>query len=330
MFSSLLRLADLAAVSAAAGMRLYEGGFGDRDELEALVRIIEDRTIVDEDVAIDLELGPPVETGGGQTLRAGRFLSPCAHRLPLESKHGLVELVSPGGPRRAIVILLAATGEEGFWFRRRFAGALHDRGIATLSLENAFYGARRPAGQRASLVRTVRDQFAMNVATVQEARALARWAKASGYEEVCLTGFSQGGLMASFAASLTPFAVAVCPRGAGDAATPIFTNAALSRRIDWPRLARDLGGEPAARKYFEACLAPVRISRFPAPFRARAAVLLGVEGDGFIPTSEVLALHRHWPGAELRWLKSSHVLAALLHGASHQRAICDSLAQLST
>ena len=311
-------------------MRLYEGGFGDRAELEALVRVIEDKTIIDDDIRIDLELGAPVELAAGTTRRPGRFSSPSARHLPPESKQGVVELSSQSAAPRSIVILLAATGEEGFWFRRRFSEPLHARGIATLSLENAFYGVRRPAGQRASLVRTVRDQFAMNVATVQEARALARWAHEAGYERVCLTGFSQGGLMASFAAALTPFEVAVCPRGAGDAAMPIFTNAALSRRIHWPRLAKDLGGEAAARRYFQACLEPVRISRFAAPAGAQAAVLLGVRGDGFIPPSEVHALHRHWPRSELRWLTSSHVIAALLHGASHQQAIHDSLARLST
>ena len=310
-------------------MRLYEGGFGDRAELERLVRVIADKTIADEDVRVSVEVGSMVDVAGGAR-RAGRFVSPSAHRLPPESKLGLVELSSPKTAHGKLVILLAATGEEGFWFRRRFSELLNAKGIATLSLENAFYGARRPAGQRASFVRTVRDQFAMNVATVQEARGLALWARENGYREVCLTGFSQGGLMASFAASLTPFEVAACPRGAGDAATPIFTNAALSRRIHWQRLASDLGGEAAARDYFRACLEPVRISRFPAPAGARAAVLLGVRGDGFVPAREVLALHRHWPGSELRWLTSSHVIAALLHSASHQQAICDSLERIST
>jgi hypothetical protein len=330
VLSSLLRLADFAAVSAAAGMRLYEGGFGDRAELEGLVRVIEDRTIADEDVRVRVELGAEVAIAAGSTRRAGRFVSPSAGRLPPESKVGLLELSAPPGGRGKIVILLAATGEEGFWFRRRFSEPLNARGIATLSLENAFYGARRPRGQRASLVRTVRDQFAMNVATVQEARALALWVHENGYSEVCLTGFSQGGLMASFAASLTPFAVAVCARGAGDAASPIFTNAALSRRIDWQRLGSELGGEAAARRYFQACLEPVRVSRFPVPRAAGAAVLLGLRGDGFIPASEVLALHRHWGGSELRWLTTSHVIAALLHSASHQQAICDSLERIST
>jgi len=309
-------------------MRLYEDGFGDRAELERLVRLIDDRSIATEDVSISIDLEAGASDAAGIRTALGRFRSPSADLLPAESKLALVELRSPAKPTSTLVVLLAATGEEGFWLRRRFSNPLLARGFATLSLENAFYGVRRPRGQRVSLLRTVRDQFAMNVATVQEARAIARWARDAGYDRVCLTGFSQGGLMASFAAALTPFAVAACPRGAGDAAAPIFTNAALSRRIHWARLSAELGSESRARRYFEDCLKPVRISRFPAPELAKAAILIGLRGDGFIPAAEVDALHRHWQGAELRWLTTSHVIAAAFHSAAHQRAISDSLSRL--
>lgn len=309
-------------------MLLYEDGFGDRSALESLVRVIEDRTIVVEDAEIDLRFEPK-QVRRGVAVQRGTFQSPLATCLPVESRGAVVELrASAGREPRTLVIMLASTGEEGFWLRSVFGGPLVEQGIATLSLENSFYGSRRPSGQKGPLLRTVHDQFAMNVATVQEARALARWALRHGYERVCLTGFSQGGFMAAFAGALMEAPVAIVPRAAGDSASPVFTSAALSRRIHWPRLGRDAGGEDAARRLFAEYLAPVRIGRFAQPAHTRASILVGVSGDGFIPRSESEALHRHWPGSELRWLTSNHVFAAIgYRGAQHQ-AILDALGRL--
>lgn len=327
MLPSLLRFADRLAVASAPGMLLYEDGFGDRAKLESLVRLIEDRSIVAADSEIELRLEPAIERRG-VTIQRGTFQSPLADRLPEEARAAVVELRAPRAHRaRSLVVMLASTGEEGFWLRSLFGGPLVEQGIATLSLESPFYGSRRPKGQRGPLLRTVSDQFAMNVATVQEARALARWALPR-YQQVCLTGFSQGGFMAAFAGALLEHPVALVPRAAGDAAAPIFTSAALSRRIHWARLARDVGSEEQARRLFAEYLAPVRIGRFGVPAHARASVLVNVSGDGFVPRSESESLHRHWVGSELRWLTSNHVFAAIGHRGAQHQAILDALERL--
>jgi hypothetical protein len=223
--------------------------------------------------------------------------------------------------------LLAATGEEGFLFRRVFARLLLARGLAALLLENPFYGQRRPRRQRGPLVRTVRDQFAMNISTTEEARGLIDWARRDGYPAVGVSGYSQGGIMAAFATALTPFPVAVVPRGAGNSAKQIFTNAALSRRIAWRALGRQIGSVEKARDYFEECLVPVEIARYPAPALPEAAILVSARNDGFVPAAQAEALHRHWPGSELRWLDTSHILGAA-HLKPHQEAIIDAFSAL--
>lgn len=324
MLPTLHRLADLAMVSAVPGARLYADGFGDRAALEEMVEHIRTRAIADPASEITIRWDGPTRTRGEVTVRGGRFVSPSADRQPEESRDAVIELIEPRGEDRPpICVLLAATGEEGFFLRRRFALGLAERGIASVLLENPFYGARRPRGQLGPVIRTVEAQFAMNLATVAEARALLVWLRRRGHELVGVSGYSQGGIMAAFAASLSDFPVAAVPRGSGSAAAPIFTNAALSRRIHWPRLGSEMGSVARARAYFRECLEPVQVSRFPPPMHPEAAIIINARGDGFVPPSEAEALHAHWPGSELRWIQSSHVIASFMHGKAQQRAIVD-------
>ncbi len=166
----------------------------------------------------------------------------------------------------------------------------------------------------------------MNLGTVDEARALLRWLRDQGHGLVGITGYSQGGVMAAFGAALSPFVVAAVPRGAGDSSAPIFTTAALSRRIAWSRLADELGGLTAAREYLGRCLEPVQLSRFRPPRAPEAAVLVHARGDGFVPPEEAEALHGHWAGSELRWLEGGHVTMSLFHRRAQRQALLDALA----
>ena len=327
--TSLFRLSDLALVSAVPGYRLYQDGFGDREALEQMVEAIRSYDIERPLEPIQISWQGRPQARGASTIRKGWFTSPLAHRLPVESRRAPVELIEPRevvDPLRPACVMLAATGEEGFWLRRRHADRLAHAGIASLLLENPFYGLRRPRAQSGPFLRTVEAQFAMNLATVDEARALLGWLRAEGHSLVGVTGYSQGGVMAAFAAALSPFPVAVVPRGAGNSAAPIFTNAALSRRIAWSQLAAELGGLEAARDYFRRCLEPVRVNRFRPPQVPRAAIILHARGDGFVPPDEAEALHRHWAGSELRWLVGGHLTTSVLHAGRQMDALRDALA----
>ena len=305
----------LARLSLPAG-RLYPDGFG--AGLEARVAAVRDYEGAAEPVEIRWSRPRRLL---GVTVRGGRFRSPAADVLPPESRQAHVERWIPD--RRAPVLLvLAATAEEGVARRRPFARWLASRGVGAVLLENPFYGARRPEGQRGPILRTVADQFAMNLATVQEASALLRTFHEDGLE-VGVTGYSQGGVMAAFAAAVSDFPVAAIPRGAARASEPIFTSGALSRQMRWDVLAREAGGLAAAKERFAAALAPVRLDRYPTPRDPSRAILVACRHDGFIPAEEAEALHRWWEGSELRWVDGGHLTGLVLHHHVHRRAVLD-------
>jgi len=320
------RLTDDALSALVRGVKLYADGFGDRQRLERMVEVVRDYER-ERDVRLAVRWDGPGRVVARIRHRRGSYESPTAAELPVESRRGAVELLVradlPEGARPPVCIMLAATAEEGFLRRYVFARALVVRGIAALFVENPFYGVRRPRGQIGSALRTVAEQFVMNVAMVDEARGLLAWLASEQYETVGVTGYSQGGVMAAFAAALTPWPVVAVPRGAGASAVPVFTESALSRAMHWDRLAAEAGGMDAAKSYFARCLEPVDALRFSPPAAPELAIIVAAKHDGFVQPEQVRSLHRHWAGSELRWDEAGHVTAAVLEQRAHRRAIRD-------
>lgn len=326
MRARLHRLTDDALSVLVRGVKLYADGFGDTTRLERMVEVVRDYERPRE-LGLSVRWDGPGRVVAGILHRRGSYLSPTASELPQESRRGSVELlvkadVAPS-QRPPLCVMLAATGEEGFLRRYVFARALVLRGIAALFVENPFYGSRRPRGQTGPALRTVAEQFAMNVAMVDEARGLLAWLAADGYETVGVTGYSQGGMMAAFAAALTPWPVVAVPRGAGSSAVPIFTESALSRAMHWDKLAAEAGGLDAAKRYFARCLEPVDVRRFSPPAAPELAIIVAASHDGFVKPEEAESLHAHWPGSELRWDDAGHVTAAVFEQRAHRRAVRD-------
>lgn len=309
--------------------RLFADGFGDRTALDRVVRRVEEQSR-HEAAPLHMTWEDEWRPSARGFTRVATFRSPAAEILPQASRDARVSCLAPQpvqghGPA---CVLLAATGEEGFGLRGRLATALVQRGVTVWMLENPLYGSRRPPGQVLALVRTVAEQFAMNAATVEEAHALLGWCRHIGHREIAVSGYSQGGMMAAFAAALTPFAVAAIPRAAGASAAAIFTEDALARRFAWDRLALELGDLASAKAFLASCLAPVDVRRFPSPCDCNAAILVASRHDRFIRADDVGRLHDHWPGSELRWLDAGHLTGAVLHGDAHRTAITDALARL--
>ena len=320
-------VADELLTRVIGGPKMYARGFGSLQELDTLVDRV--RTYDPSRPPARLQMRWTDETKGRRArIRRGTFESPAADILPPRTRTGHVELHEPlQGASGRVCVLLAATGEEGYALRRRLVGDLLREGIGALLLENPFYGVRRPEGQTLSLLRTVRDQFAMNTATVDEARALLRWLRDEGFVPGA-SGYSQGGMMTAFAAALSDFPVAAVPCASGLRAGPVFTENALQRRFDWDALARTFGSEGAARRHFAACLDPVDVGRFAPPAHPASAIVVGSRYDGYIPEHEVEALHAHWPGSELRWVPTGHLTGAVLAKRAHLRAIVDAFDRL--
>ncbi|MEO1173558.1 MAG: alpha/beta hydrolase family protein, partial [Myxococcota bacterium] len=271
------RIADDVATGALRVPRLYPDGFGSRLQIDRTTRSIADYDVAMTPPAIEVLWGPPTRRRQGIISR-GEFRSPTLHiPLPPESRTAALEWIEPvtgAGPNTPVVLHLAASGEVGFFSRRRTALALAQDGIVSVSLENPFYGSRKPAGQRHAALRTVSDQFAMNYATVEEGRAILAYLRRLGFSRIAVTGYSQGGVMAAFCAALTSFPVAVAARAAADSVADLFTRDNFSQLILWDRLAADAGDDASARAYFRAALDVVTVSRFPAPVQPVAAVIL--------------------------------------------------------
>jgi hypothetical protein len=203
---------------------------------------------------------------GEYSVYEARFESPAADAslpalggplLPRESRFARARLVVPDGGGGggggsgstsslcngidALVVHLPATGDHDWTRRTRLAlpmamgvgsgaGAPPARRMGALLLEGAFYGARRPEGQRGAKVRRVADLFVLGWATISEALLLAGWARGeSARQGVC--GLSMGGVHAAMAAALSPHALAVAPLLAPRSAVAPYVDGALARSV---------------------------------------------------------------------------------------------------
>jgi dienelactone hydrolase len=263
---------------------------------------------------------------GGLVVRDGDFESPDT-RLPPEARLGGVRLLAParGAPHGAVV-LLAATGDQGFAARAAFARPLALNGLVAVLPETPFYGRRRRAGQRGMAPLTVSDLIVMVVAGAQEARALLARFRAKGLARLGVAGYSMGGNMAALVASSVPFEVAAVPMAPTCSPAPVFTEGLLRSFPDLRALGEAADAD-AARARLRARLAPFDVTCLPPPRAPRAAIVLGTRRDGFVPPSEAERLARHW-GAELRWLDAGHVSAVAFHRAEMRQAVNDAFARL--
>ncbi len=285
---------------------------------------------------------PPIvwdapRTFAGLYRRTGRLLSP-AHLLFRDeaTKTARIELLAHQNtmrddeplPETSLAVYLASSGEEGFLRRRMFALPLvRKHKIAAVLLENPFYGARRPKGQKSSYVRSVAEQLAMNRATVREARALLARYRALGLTKLAVTGYSMGGFMAALTATRCPFPVAVIPCAAGLSPAPVFVEGVLSRSIEWGSLSKTSGSEQLARARLAEIFHAVAAYLLAAP-KPKSAILVAAKDDGFVNHKDVRALAEAWPDAELRWLEGGHVSAYVRHQAVMRQAIADAIERL--
>ncbi len=267
--------------------------------------------------------------GRDPRLTSASFSSPVAGRLPVESRTARIELLLPDGEpgTSPVVVHLAATGDHDFSRRRRLlVEPLLGDGIGAVLLENPFYGRRRPSGQHGASVRSVAELGLMARATIEEARSLLAWLRRRGHRRLGVSGISMGGQMAAMAAASVPFPVATVPCIASRWPASVFTEGELSRLVDWAALERDWGAQAPARLRTE--LERGDVLRLPPPECPGAAVLVAAEADAYVPAADPRAIHRHWPGSELRWLATGHVGAVVLESRHMVEAVRDAVARL--
>ncbi len=74
---------------------------------------------------------------------------------------------------------------------------LKEYGIASIILENPFYGLRKPKEQLRSSLHNVSDLFVMGGALILETLALLHWCEKEGYGPLGVSGVSMGGHVSS-------------------------------------------------------------------------------------------------------------------------------------
>lgn len=215
----------------------FSKGWGDIKVYERLLevrRVVSDRSrcndLISEHYPVELNNSWTTDTCH---IAEGQFTSPLAKffpgLLPKESEKACFQVIVPKTwrqqGRKPLCLHLAGTGDHHFWRRRNMMAKplANEYGIASVLLENPFYGVRKPGNQVRSSLRYVVDLFIMGAALILESLVLLRWGDRQGYSPLGITGISMGGYMASLACTAWPEQLAVVPCLSWSTASCVFT-----------------------------------------------------------------------------------------------------------
>ncbi|XP_041847175.1 protein ABHD18 isoform X1 [Melanotaenia boesemani] len=228
--------------------KLFIGGWGKPEDLKRIFefrKIIGDRerckTLVPEDYPVYLN---KTEELTDCYIHEGYFISPLEHLvpgiLPSEAVKARFQFIVPKRwkKNRSVCIQLAGTGDHFFWRRRTLMARpmVKEAGMASLLLENPYYGYRKPKDQLRSSLKNVSDLFVMGGALILESTVLLRWLEREGYWPLGMTGISMGGYMASLAVTNWPKPIPLVPCLSWSTASSVFTTGVLSKAVNWTKL----------------------------------------------------------------------------------------------
>jgi pimeloyl-ACP methyl ester carboxylesterase len=289
--------------------RVFRDGWGDHDVLAWYASIVRTPPEVS-----DLE---PTVSGrahaDGLVITDYRFDSPAEH-LPPASRVGFARLISPGGEPGRVCLLMSSWNDHGYATRTRLARMLADEGIASLILENPLYGDRRADPGDDRPLATVSDFAVMGRAAVVEGLALLTHLRRREHR-TGVGGFSMGGNIAAFIGVMAGFPTAIVPVAAPHSPGPAYLLGVMRGSVAFEALGSD---DRETRDRLMAFLLQASVLDHEPPVHAAAAVIVAGTNDGFIPTSSVQAIHRHWPGSKLDWVHGGH--ATMLWRNRHRMA----------
>ncbi|XP_064609309.1 LOW QUALITY PROTEIN: protein ABHD18-like [Liolophura sinensis] len=228
--------------------KFFTKGWGKPDNLKRLFefrQIISNRescqTLVSPDYPVHID--KEYVQGSVRTLE-GHFVSPFSRCLPgvmpKEVERAKFQVILPKEWKtklRPVCLHLAGTGDHFFWRRRTLMAKplLKEAGVASIILENPFYGERKPKHQIRSSLHNVSDLFVMGGALVLESLVLLHWCERQGYGPLAITGVSMGGHMASAAATSWHKPVSLVPCLSWSTASCSFTQMASLAAANWIR-----------------------------------------------------------------------------------------------
>ncbi|XP_032366522.1 protein ABHD18 isoform X2 [Etheostoma spectabile] len=228
--------------------KLFIGGWGKPEDLKRIFefrKIIGDRercrSLVPKDYPVYIN---KTEEHADCKIHDGFFISPLEHLvpgiLPPEAVKARFQFVVPKRwqKNRPVCVHLAGTGDHFFWRRRTLMARpmVKEAGMASLLLENPYYGYRKPKDQLRSSLKNVSDLFVMGGALILESTVLLRWLEREGYWPLGMTGISMGGYMASLAVTNWPKPIPLIPCLSWSTASSVFTTGVLSKAVNWREL----------------------------------------------------------------------------------------------
>lgn len=305
------RVAAFMTKRGPARLRIFPGGWGDAEYVAQLDNIA---TLQTAPPSLHISW-LPTKHRRDRTVRDGHFTA--LTDVPDAARTATVRLIEPVGGSGRLCLLMAAWNDHGYNTRQQLSAELLDRNVGSLILEIPYYGSRRLVGPDEPPIQTVADFARMGLGAVTEGRALLTHFR-DNYQ-MGVSGYSMGGNIGALVGAAAGFPVAMAPLAASHSPGPVFLDGAISSGIQWSAL----GGreeEPRLR----ASLTATSVLRLPAPDWSRAAVLVAGRADGFIPTTAVEKLHRHWTGSELRWRRGGHATLLWRQRAVLAEAIVDS------
>jgi hypothetical protein len=243
----------------------------------------------------------PARRSGTTVVRDLEFESPF-ELLPAPTRLVRARWITTHPEPERLVVLHAAWNDEDYRTRLRLARDLLVRNIASVIPQHPFYGDRRRVKYLETPVPLVSDFCLMGRGGVLEGRSLATHFHQAGYR-VGVSGYSMGGNIAGFVGTLVDFPVAMSAVAAAYSAGPPFMTGLLRKTIAWEALGGET--EEIVERISRVLHAGSLLDHTP-PKHAAAAVLLAATRDGFVPTSSIQAIQRHWQGSKMNWVSAGH------------------------
>ncbi|XP_055368553.1 protein ABHD18 isoform X2 [Betta splendens] len=302
--------------------KLFIGGWGTPEDLKRIFefrKIIGNRercrSLVPENYPVYIN---KTEDHSDCQIHNGFFFSPLEHLvpgiLPPEAVKARFQFIVPKRwkKNRSVCIHLAGTGDHFFWRRRTLMARpmIKEAGMASLLLENPYYGYRKPKDQLRSSLKNVSDLFVMGGALILESTVLLHWLEREGYWPLGMTGISMGGYMSSLAVTNWPKPIPLIPCLSWSTASSVFTTGVLSKAVNWTELEKQYAinsvYEEEIIKLLEYCGAD--------SFKMNTEVVVGSEDGGVGDRIDhLLSSHVNTDGMNLDSLRKSLRAENTLH-----------------
>jgi len=354
--------------------KFFTRGWGNPDHLEQIIKLrklVGDRRTAPTEYLKDYKKKFTItkeEKTEDAILLTGYFPTPVTSYLPdicppeIKKAHFQVVIPrdTPTGPK-PLVLQFAGTGDHFFWKRRNLMAVpmVKERKVASIILENPYYGLRKPKGQLRSSLHYVSDLFLMGACIIMESQILMRWAQEEGFGPLCCHGISMGGNMACLAASSWPLPVGLVPCLSWTSGSVTFCQGVMSKAIPWELMREQLSRVEEYKKnvwslvdspefdsekryiskhrveerkncqalhfmrgLMDEC---THLGNYSTPVDTDLVELVLADFDAYQPRQGVVPLQDLWPGCRTRTIREGHIKSYLLNQHVFRTAIYDVL-----